>query len=311
MDPVEQAWEALTLDRKALDAAIIAVEERGYAHFGGEIEAAIRAYLASISPSTPVDGVGAEPLVKPLEWHDTRAPTPFGDYAVERDEDREMGEFSWVCAAPDDIIGHFPTSVTAKAAAQADYERRILSALASPEAEARLRERVAEGMRTFALSATVSKSVPGGSVNSSMVGYRRCNTEDEARGSFIRSVEKEKPDFSIDQLLCIEIPAEARLRGRVFDEDRLVFIQAWVGRLGLYPTPRVIEAVLAAAEARLAQAEGGPAVTEAMALLDVLKMHKRGILHSLSRRETEELQSAMHSLEAALHPQSAAGEEGK
>ena len=39
------------LDPKGLESAIVAVEERGCVHFGGEIEAAIRAYLSTITPA--------------------------------------------------------------------------------------------------------------------------------------------------------------------------------------------------------------------------------------------------------------------
>lgn len=70
-------------------------------------------------------------------------------------------------------------------------------------------EAVAYVTRTFALSVMLSKSISGGMKQSSMIGYRRCATEDEARGSFMRAIDKKKPGFSIEQLLCIEIPVLA------------------------------------------------------------------------------------------------------
>lgn len=61
-------------------------------------------------------------------------------------------------------------------------------------------------MRTYALAASLRKDIPGGFVSGLMQGYRRCESEDEARGSFMRSIETEKPDFSICQMLVLEIP---------------------------------------------------------------------------------------------------------
>lgn len=104
------------------------------------------AALASLSPTTPVDGVGAEPHVKPLEWQNVRvsygpetyeAKTPVGFYQVFVDEGSAAGsvfaEWAWdqshfgMTGATS--LGRYATFPAAEAAAQADYERRILSAL--------------------------------------------------------------------------------------------------------------------------------------------------------------------------------------
>lgn len=97
-----------------------------------------------------VEGVKGEPRVKPLEWErrgkseDWFADAEVGRYEVglvhhryvmtlRRISDGQWEDTRFTCGSGVEA---------AKAAAQADYERRILSALASSEAEARLRERV-------------------------------------------------------------------------------------------------------------------------------------------------------------------------
>lgn len=77
--------------------------------------------------------------VKALEW--TRnlhgitqwAETPFGSYAIDPTRSRPM-RFMWSGITGDWMAAD--TEAQAKAAAQADYERRILSALAEPAGEA-------------------------------------------------------------------------------------------------------------------------------------------------------------------------------
>lgn len=68
---------AMKLDELALEAAIVAVESMGCAHFGAEIEAAIRAYLEA---TTPPDVAG---LVERLE-----GPLPERHVGVGRHGDR-------------------------------------------------------------------------------------------------------------------------------------------------------------------------------------------------------------------------------
>jgi hypothetical protein len=63
-------------------------------------------------------------------------------------------------------------------------------------------------MKLFALAATLCKDIPNGKSWSLIQGYRRRDNEDEARGSFMRSIEKEKPDFYIFQMLVMEIPPD-------------------------------------------------------------------------------------------------------
>jgi hypothetical protein len=61
------------------------------------------------------------------------------------------------------------------------------------------------------LMALVSKDHPGGHTSSGMMGWRVMASEDEARGSFLRSIEREKPGFSLDDLTVVRLP-EAAMR---------------------------------------------------------------------------------------------------
>lgn len=82
--------------------------------------------------------------VKPLEWveitspredgapeatSDVEACTMIGEYSVCFDEDEAVSDTPWCCWSPVECIGHFDNFEAAKAAAQSDYEKRILSAL--------------------------------------------------------------------------------------------------------------------------------------------------------------------------------------
>ena len=72
--------------------------------------------------------LGAEPVgVKPLDWNPFRAETPFGGYYY---VDEQTGhEKPFLLSGSRIDLARFPTLEAAKAAAQADYERRIRSAL--------------------------------------------------------------------------------------------------------------------------------------------------------------------------------------
>jgi hypothetical protein len=63
--------------------------------------------------------------------------------------------------------------------------------------------------KTFVLSAQLSKIEYTGTQvkthSSMMMGLRRCATLEEAKGSFVLSVLKEKPGFAIDEILSMEI----------------------------------------------------------------------------------------------------------
>jgi len=102
-------------------------------------------------PAPAPSGSGVR--VKPLEWNPFRAETPFGYYHVDDQTDLSPGELKgrapFLLAGARVDLARYRTLDEAKAAAQADYEARILSALAlapaaSPSAEDVLRERVAE-----------------------------------------------------------------------------------------------------------------------------------------------------------------------
>lgn len=98
-------------------------------------------------PTYPHEGV--EAVVKPLEWRDLTSPredgpseptgdveayTMIGEYSVCFDDDEDMMHAPWCCWSPNECVGHFADFDEAKAAAEADYRTRILSALASPPA---------------------------------------------------------------------------------------------------------------------------------------------------------------------------------
>lgn len=68
--------------------------------------------------------------VKPLEWRNGCASTPIGDYlVVEEDWDDEPFWFIIFNGKPLNKLGEHKDEASAIAAAQADYESRILSAL--------------------------------------------------------------------------------------------------------------------------------------------------------------------------------------
>jgi hypothetical protein len=99
------------------------------------IDEAIRAYLATLTKSSPVEAVA----VKGLEWHGPDFEEEYwaawigGRYTI--GADAENGKGRWLSG----VGGYFPDVEAAKAAAQSDYEMRIRSALATlsnPEAPA-------------------------------------------------------------------------------------------------------------------------------------------------------------------------------
>lgn len=72
--------------------------------------------------------------------------------------------------------------------------------------------------KTFVLSAGLSKKEGGQLFTSIMQGLRRCASLDEATGSFIATIRAERPGFSIDEILSMEIeglppPAASRSPG--------------------------------------------------------------------------------------------------
>lgn len=60
----------------------------------------------------------------------------------------------------------------------------------------------------YILSAELMRQEHGTTAINIMQGYRLAQNEDEARGSFVATVWKEKPGFSISQLLVMMIPDE-------------------------------------------------------------------------------------------------------
>jgi hypothetical protein len=111
-------------------------EKRWYSIKGMGVEY-VRASLPTKADDT--DTRGSEPTVKPLEWteHPSSFPspmwgarTPFGFYNIEEisASDSPAYEARWEVK----LVGGADSLEQAKAAAQADYETRIRSALARP-----------------------------------------------------------------------------------------------------------------------------------------------------------------------------------
>ncbi len=62
--------------------------------------------------------------------------------------------------------------------------------------------------KLWLISAALQKQDGLKTVMSMMQGYRIRDTQDEAVGSFLAAVQKEKPDFSISQHLVMQVPDE-------------------------------------------------------------------------------------------------------
>ena len=98
----------------------------------------------SIRKATPADALTAREArdkqvredalrVKPLVWSGRGAFCDFGAWQIVTDDDEDFGyRFS---GSPNVVFWHWKTEEEAKAAAQADYERRILSALIEGETD--------------------------------------------------------------------------------------------------------------------------------------------------------------------------------
>ena len=82
----------------------------------------------------------AKIALKPMAWIGSKAQTPIGWYSVDRDFDDEINATPWACWSPSELINHFSTLPEAKAAAQADYEARIMAAIETTSKEASMTE---------------------------------------------------------------------------------------------------------------------------------------------------------------------------
>jgi hypothetical protein len=104
------------------------------------VEEAISAYLATIEPGKPESGVLAE-AVKPLEWGPYPSDTfcraswfaahPYGGYQIYERDTTGKGRVRYF-TSPIAAQTEYGSLEEAKAAAQADYEQRIMSALSTP-----------------------------------------------------------------------------------------------------------------------------------------------------------------------------------
>jgi hypothetical protein len=268
---------------------------------------------ARLSPTPPVDGVGAEPCVKPLEWHKSHMPswnddwhttTPF-IYSV-----RCADENGWKWSAHG-ATGYAYSADAAKAAAQADYERRVLSAIASPEAEARLRERVAKAVKAereriisficeqaSAMAEMAVSGLPENSRNREAMEAALTNMAHIIRAAAIAPTETAEARLAQAETERDDFKKQAREGRRAYEKltkatdktaNRLAQADEPLGEIMDDPWAQVgfLKEKLKQAEGelelwkdramklRLAQAEGGPAVTEAAQ--DVLTERRRQV----------------------------------
>ena len=107
-----------------LEAMARAVEHHESLHIRKKTAAMLRACMGRVR-------------VKPLEWTAKGyAQTPFGKYLAVREDWSGEEDFWFICFAgkPYGKCGEHSTEEAAKAAAQADYEARILAALRDMDA---------------------------------------------------------------------------------------------------------------------------------------------------------------------------------
>lgn len=96
-----------------------------------EMRSAIMDYMAR-AIEEEVEKLRAGPKVKPLEWSPGHsAKSPCGAYYIIPVDGRFAVSLNAMTIGAEDI-GRFATIEAAKAAAQADYEARVLSALVQP-----------------------------------------------------------------------------------------------------------------------------------------------------------------------------------
>lgn len=62
--------------------------------------------------------------------------------------------------------------------------------------------------KLFILAARMVKDAPNGKESHLITGYRIRDSEDAAKGNFVSSIFEEKPNFCIEDLLCLQIPDE-------------------------------------------------------------------------------------------------------
>ena len=279
MTPIEQAREALTAIRKAsaMDAVVMSAPPAAVSRFA-DMHQHADAALAALSPSTPVDGVGAGDLNAKPDAYGIR-------YNGEGYEFTGDVRFA---ASPDDELQRYIVRCK-ELSNDGEYTwwtrlAEILSALAPPEAEARLRERVWEA------------NVDAG------------RWEDAHRELLNVVLACCDPDFAV----CGLRPGPER--------DAL---EAVIRRQRTFHAKG-----LPAAEARLAQAEGGPTVTEARPLDEWHEDYGDAVWWTWQDGQwlgepsyiggpNDSDWPGYHThwsphpaFPAALHPQSAAGEEG-
>lgn len=128
-DPVMANLEHLSRDGYATDS------QRATAR-------AAHAEILRLRSTHPAPAAGVK--VKALEWRELTSPREdgpaepngewealcvFGAYSIDFDTDDDVAKYPFCVWTPEDSLGHFASADDAKAAAQADYEARILSAL--------------------------------------------------------------------------------------------------------------------------------------------------------------------------------------
>jgi hypothetical protein len=181
-------------------------------------------------------------VVKGLEWREITSPredgpaeptgdveanTMIGEYSVCFDSDEDVADSPWCAWAPDECIGHFADPAEARAAAQTDFEARILSTLAGPIPEAPADEEVEGALDAYDAE---TRKLPLGHENrsrgASTYNWRR-SVVDEIRAliALRRSTETDKPGVRGALTLGLEAAAKwhdaeaERIRVLALDSD--------------------------------------------------------------------------------------------
>lgn len=127
--------EALEAERNAYRDALENIDSVAV-DFGFYESAALTMQDHARKALSSAPDVKSKPFISPnrLEWTPwtgsaSYAYSPIGDYSVDRDEDEDMSNNPFVTWGSDENLGHHPTLEDAQAAAQADYDNRVLAVL--------------------------------------------------------------------------------------------------------------------------------------------------------------------------------------
>lgn len=162
---------------------MVITARKAYMRHEGDAVSALRAALTAALATVP-----GESGVKELEWYELTSPredgpaeptgdweasTLIGEYSVTIDTDDDVKDYPW-CAWGVESIGHFATCDEARTAAQADFERRIRSALQpqpSADVEAMRARKDAAYEERNKLVAALARLYPSGTKRTDIPGW--------------------------------------------------------------------------------------------------------------------------------------------